>query len=126
MQGSEAPMAIRSRHAMTSQDWDALDAGVQKKFPGLRAVRHEGPMPGQDATSLAPDAGTPDLEALREKYLGASDEPARRRTRRARPEETDEDAIVTFEDPASDPRDPAGRGKTLIVNRDGDVLGAQG
>ena len=62
------PMAIRRRKSMTAKDWDAIDHGVQKRFPGLRAVRRPPDSAAHDAPALAPDSGTPDLEVLQAKY----------------------------------------------------------
>lgn len=129
-------MPIRKRQNMTDTDWEELDAAVQSKLPGQRVVRRSvGAEAGADAASsaLPPDTGTPDLEVLRAKYLrrprGPAAEPA------AGPDavppaadagQPEDDAIVAVESVDASPRDSGSRTRTVVVNRRGDVVGAQG
>jgi hypothetical protein len=73
---------------------------------------------------IAVDAGTPDLERLRQKYLGRGTASVQ-----ARPDATqDEDAIVSVEpEEVQDPRDRAQRTKSVVVSgRAKRIVGRQG
>jgi hypothetical protein len=126
-------MSIRKRDQMTDTDWDELDATVQSKLPGHHVVRRSsraGSAADAAANRLPVDVVTPELEALRAKYVrrpqaeGAADAP--QATEESPPGVDNEDAIVAIEREGADPSDLTARPKSVVVNRRGDVLGAQG
>jgi hypothetical protein len=126
-------MSIRKRDQMTDTDWDELDATVQSKLPGHHVVRRSsraGSAADAAAHRLPVDVVTPELEALRAKYVrqpqaeGAAD--AAQPPEDSPPGVDDEDAIVAIERDGADPSDLTARPKSVVVNRRGDVLGAQG
>jgi hypothetical protein len=128
-------MPIRKRDEMTDSDWDELDATVQAKLPGRRVVRRParaGSAADAAAHRLPVDVETPELAVLRAKYLRRA-QPGVGDATRAGESPTpadggpdDQDAIVEVEREGADPSDLSSRPKSVVVNRRGDVLGAQG
>jgi hypothetical protein len=116
---------------------------VQRDMPGYKVVHHE---EGTDerAVEASPDEVAPDIDTLREKYLGDSEntaaegnnpdgegsEPAPVETENHTDsdEENTDDAIVAVQpEQTSDPFDHAARPKTIVVSgKDRRVIGSQG
>jgi hypothetical protein len=116
-----------------------LNEIVRREMPGYHVVEPAAEAAPADAAGLrveraAPDAGTPDLEALRMKYLRRPDEPGQTIADQeppagvgAAPAEGDDDQIVAVvPDDREDPWDRAARPKSVVVNPDGKIIGAQG
>jgi len=118
---------------------------VQRDMPGYKVVQHE---EGADerAVEANPDEVAPDIDTLREKYLGDSEntasegsnpggegnEPTPVEADAENPPDSDEDntddAIVAVQpEQISDPFDHASRPKTVVVSgKDRRVIGSQG
>lgn len=113
-----------------------IDEIVKRDMPGHRVTRRA---PAQDAlrTGVHPDEGTPDLAALRRKYLGDGDDVDEHAADEGRavagpdaiPEDDDlEDEMVTLEPTVrTDPSDRGSRGKTVVISgRDKRIIASQG
>ena len=114
-----------------------LEKVVRRDMPGYRLARKAKPRKGVDSPRARPAsaAGTPDLDALRRKYLprrrseaaGIADAAARAAGAR-RVADPDEDEIVAVEpEAASHPWDRAARPKAVVVSARGKrIVGKQG
>lgn len=117
---------------------------IDREMPGYHVVSPDEPLPA-DAEPAggadAPDAGTPDLDQLRRKYLhnpGAGGGTAADRAEAAAAaapgadsaddaeDDTVDDEIVAVEpDDRTDPWDRAKRPKSVVVGKEG-IIGSQG
>ena len=109
---------------------DELKRIVEERLPGRTVVR-SAPARPDAGTWAPPDATTPDIAALRRKYLGdAAASAARRDAGTYVPDagaEGREAVIVPVE--STHPRDAHERGpgtKGVVVSDDGKVIGVQG
>ncbi|HZJ47363.1 MAG TPA: hypothetical protein VFD63_26530 [Pyrinomonadaceae bacterium] len=99
------------------------EAIVKKYLPGYKIVSQA----EQDTTAIADrevDAGTPDFEALKEKYFGSSGEGADAVAADAGSE--DDDEIVQVEpESRADPLDRGSRAKSIVISGN-EIKGSQG
>jgi hypothetical protein len=99
------------------------EAIVKKYLPGYKIVSQA----EQDTTAIADrevDAGTPDLEALKEKYFGNSGEGADAVAADAGLD--DDDEIVQVEpESRADPLDRGSRAKSIVISGN-EIKGSQG
>jgi hypothetical protein len=106
-----------------------LEEIVARDLPGYVLVRQE-ESPDARSAQAEPDDVGPDIEQLREKYLGTSEGAAGRgaRAAEARDAETMDDAIVTVQPrETTDPFDHPSRPKTVVVSgTDRRIVGSQG
>jgi hypothetical protein len=129
---------------MARKSREELDEIVRRELPGYHVAPQAAPDPRADgaipARRAAPDAGTPDLDTLRRKYLRnpgaggqtAADElaggnPGPDAGDAGRAGDADDDQIVAIApDDHPDPWDRAVRPKSVVIDPDGKILGAQG
>ncbi len=129
---------------MARKSREELDEIVRRELPGYHVAPQATPDEGADAAvparRAAPDAGTPDLDTLRRKYLRnpdavgqtAADELAggNRGPDAPTPDDggdPDDDVIVAIApDDRPDPWDRSVRPKSIVIDPDGKILGAQG
>lgn len=126
---------------MARKSREELNEIVRRELPGYHVAPQ--PEPGAEADAAmpagraAPDAGTPDLDTLRRKYLrnpGEGGQTAADELGAGDPglaergiEDADDDQIVAIApDDRPDPWDRAVRPKTVVIGPDGKILGAQG
>lgn len=106
---------------------------IKRDLPGYKIVEQSDEDAADEAAESLkqpPEAGTPDIRALRRKYFGLVDEwangPDTGASDAAVSDEDDEDEIVAVEpENKSDPLDRGGRAKSVIISN-GKVTGSQG
>ena len=108
-----------------------LESIVKRDMPGFRVASKGTDKDAIDAAGRRPaaDAETPDLQALREKYLSRDRQKYSRPAPDAAPaDEPDDDEIVTVEpSDDTDARDRARRSKAVVVSgRTKRIIGKQG
>jgi hypothetical protein len=116
---------------------ETIERIVRREMPGYKPVEKKSESSNRDSTTR-PRADTPDVQALREKYLrrrpaSSDDRPTARRRDSARQSssaEADEDAIVAVEpeDRSRDGQLPGGgRSKRVVISGEKkEIIGRQG
>ena len=113
---------------------------VERDMPGYKVVQHETPDADERAAERNADQVAPDIDTLREKYLGESENSAAESENPgheadASPEtaaddagDNADDAIIAVQPKeAGDPFDHAARPKSVVVSgKDRRVIGSQG
>jgi hypothetical protein len=109
---------------------------VERDMPGYQVVQHEPETADRAIQETSADEVAPDIDTLREKYLGedTDDNPGHETERSsAEPdgdseEENTDDAIVAVQPKETgDPFDHAARPKSIVVSgKDRRVIGSQG
>jgi hypothetical protein len=113
---------------------------VERDMPGYKVVQHETPDADERAAETNADEVAPDIDTLREKYLGESENSAAESENPgheadASPEtaaddagDNADDAIIAVQPKeAGDPFDHAARPKSVVVSgKDRRVIGSQG
>ena len=118
---------------MAKMKKEEIESIVRRNMPGFRVASKAGQRAAADAAQnrTAADANTPDLDALRRKFLrGDSQESAGqvadRRTSQT-PQVDDDEIIVVEPTDALDARDRATRSKAIVVSgRSKRIVGKQG
>jgi hypothetical protein len=122
---------------MTPIPEEELKQIVERDLPGY-TLAQEQPTDAPRARRVEPDEVAPDIERLREKYLGtrraadpqpdAATRPRRRARRAADADDDNDDVIVSVRrTAAADPLSPESRPKTVVVSgRDRRIVGSQG
>jgi hypothetical protein len=111
---------------------EEIEEIVERDMPGYKVVQHE-----EGTDERAPEAGVdevaPDIDTLREKYLGKTENPGHEAdtspTTDADDDEADaDDAIVAVQpNETADAFDHAARPKSIVVSgKDRRVIGSQG
>jgi hypothetical protein len=104
---------------MAKMKKEEIEKIVRREMPGFHVASKTGSRNATDSARKrpAPDADTPDLKALRRKYLSGDSKRDTRQQTDARPVENDDDEIVAVEpDDAEDSLDRVSRSKAIVVS----------
>lgn len=112
-----------------------MDRIIKRDLPGYRVVEQRQSEADESADAIPapvrPDAGTPDVAELRQKYFGSSDYAADSAgaayNSGSNPgsEDDDDEIVRVTPESVADPLDRGGRAKSVIISRGG-VKGSQG
>jgi len=121
---------------MAKMKKEEIESIVRRNMPGFRVASKAGPRAAADAAKnrAAADANTPDLDALRRKFLRGDSQTAagrdanRRKAAAPQVPQVDDDEIIAIEPTdALDARDRATRSKAIVVSgRSKRIVGKQG
>jgi len=115
---------------MAKMKKEEIEQIVRRDMPGFHVARKSATRNAADAAKKrpTPDANTPDLDALRKKYLSGDSKKTARPQTDTRPTEADDDEIVAIEpDDAPDSFERVSRSKAVVVSgANKRIVGKQG